>query len=93
MLPLIAILVPKLVAAKAAAANLLLLGAVLYALRGAAVAVFALHALGGGGFFLRLFLMVILVLMLPFVLGGAILLGVLDGGLDLRRRWRNAAAR
>jgi hypothetical protein len=37
--------------------------------------------------------MVILVLMLPFVVGGAILLGVLDGGLDLRRRWRNAAAR
>ena len=93
VLPLIAILVPKLVAAKAAAANLLLLGAVLYALRGAAVAVFALHALGAGGFFLRLFLMVILVLMLPFVVGGAILLGVLDGGLDLRRRWRNAAAR
>ncbi len=93
VLPLIAILVPKLVAAKAAAANLLLLGAALYALRGAAVAVFALHALGTGGFFLRLFLMVILVLMLPFVVGGAILLGVLDGGLDLRRRWRNAAAR
>jgi hypothetical protein len=93
VLPLIAILVPKLVAAKAAAANLLLLGAALYALRGAAVAVFALHAFGAGGFFLWLFLTVILVLMLPFVLGGAILLGVLDGGLDLRRRWRNAAAR
>ncbi len=93
VLPLIAILVPKLVAAKAVAANLLLLGAVLYAVRGAAVAVFALHALGAGGFFLQLVLMVILVLMLPFVLGGAILLGVLDGGLDLRRRWRNAAAR
>ena len=93
VVPLIAVLVPKLVAAKAAAANLLLLGAALYALRGAAVAVFALHALGAGGFFLWLFLTVIMVLMLPFVLGGAILLGVLDGGLDLRRRWRNAAAR
>ncbi len=93
VVPLIVVLVPKLAALKLTAANVLLVSATLYALRGAAVAVFGLHLLGAGGAFLTAFLAVILLLVLPAALGGAIVLGVLDAGLDLRRRWITPSVR
>lgn len=86
-LPLVILLVPKLLAAKAVAQNLLLVTAVLYAVRGLAVAAFGLQLVGAGGLLLWLLIGVFVVLMLPVVLGGAIVLGVVDAGLDLRRRW------
>jgi hypothetical protein len=85
--PLVVVLIPKLVAWKTVAANALVVTGALYALRGAAVVAYGIHVVGAGGFFLWGFLAVIFLLLLPLVLGGAILLGVLDGGLDLRRRW------
>jgi hypothetical protein len=93
VIPLIVVLIPKLAAVKAAAANVLLVSGALYALRGAAVAAFGLHLLGAGGPFLTVLLAVILLLVLPAALGGAILLGVLDAGLDLRRRWTTPSVR
>jgi hypothetical protein len=91
-IPLVVVLLPKLAAFKAAAANMLVVAGVLYALRGAAVVAYGVLALGGSGFFLWAFWVVIFILLLPIVLGGAILLGVLDGGLDLRRRWSRATS-
>lgn len=88
---LVVVVIPRLSAGELPAANLLLIVAVLYALRGAAVLAFGLAVAGGGGFFLWAAFGVILFLMLPVVVGGAILLGVLDAGLDLRRRWRSTA--
>lgn len=88
---LVVVVIPKLSAVELPAANVLLIVAVLYALRGAAVLVFGLALAGGGGFFLWAAFGVILFLMLPVVVGGAILLGVIDAGMDLRRRWRSAA--
>jgi hypothetical protein len=84
---LAAVLVPKLAAVKLTAANILVVVGTLYALRGAAVAAFGLALAGGMNFFLWLLLAVIFLLMLPVVVGGTILLGVLDTGLDFRRRW------
>ena len=91
-IPLVVVLVPKLAAFKAVAANTLVVAGALYALRGAAVVAYGVLALGGSGFFLWAFWIVIFILLLPIVLGGAILLGVLDGGLDLRRRWSRATS-
>ncbi|MDH3569174.1 MAG: DUF2232 domain-containing protein, partial [Gemmatimonadota bacterium] len=88
---LVVVVTPKLSAAELPAANVLLIVAVLYALRGAAVLAFGLALSGRGGFFLWAAFGVILFLMLPVVVGGAILLGVLDAGLNLRRRWLSAA--
>jgi hypothetical protein len=85
--------VPKLAAAKLAAANVLAVAAALYGVRGIAVASYGLAMIGAGGFFLWAALVAILLLMLPFVVGGAILLGVLDAGLNLRRRWSEPASR
>lgn len=85
--PLAIVLLPKIVAMKTAAANLLLVTGVLYALRGAAVAAFGLHLMGGTGLALGVITAIFIFLMLPVVVGGSILLGVLDAGLDLRRRW------
>ncbi|UCF39877.1 MAG: hypothetical protein JSW43_09030 [Gemmatimonadota bacterium] len=93
VVPLIVVLIPKLGAFKAAAANILLASGALYALRGAAVAVFGLQLVGAGGTFLTALLAVIFLLVLPAALGGAILLGVLDAGLDLRRRWTPPSVR
>jgi len=93
VVPLIVVLVPRLAAAKLAAANMLAVAAVLYAVRGAAVAMFGLSLAGVGGFFLWAALIAILFVMLPFVVGGAILLGVIDAGLNLRRRWTKPASR
>ncbi len=92
VIPLVVVVVPKLAAAKAAAANILLVTATLYVLRGAAVAASGLHLVGGGGLFLWVLVAVATLLMLPVVLAGAILLGVLDAGLDFRRRWSTPSA-
>jgi len=81
------ILIPKLVAAKLAAVNLLLVMGTLYALRGVAVAAFGIQLLGAGSGMFTALAMVAALLMLPIALAGAILLGVVDSGLDLRRRW------
>jgi hypothetical protein len=93
VVPLAVLLAPKLAAAKLAAANVLAVAAVLYAVRGIAVASFGLNMIGAGGFFLWAALVAIFFLMLPFVVGGAILLGILDAGLNLRRRWSEPASR
>jgi len=93
VVPLVVVVLPWLAAAKLAAANLLAVAAVLYAVRGMAVAAFGLGVAGVGGFFLWAALIAIFILMLPFVVGGAILLGVLDAGLNLRRRWTTPASR
>lgn len=92
VLPLIVLLVPKLAAAKTAAANVLVVAGGLYALRGVAVAAFgvALTGIGGAGVAVGAALLVLL--MLPVAAAGAILLGVLDSGLDLRRRWSRPPA-
>jgi len=75
-----------LAALKAIATNLLVVSAVLYAVRGMAVFVFFLEVVGGG-FLLSLLIAIIIFVMLPVVVGGAELVGVLDTGLDFRRRW------
>ncbi len=87
VLSLAVVLIPKLVALKMAAANILVVSAALYALRGVAVFVFFLEVVSGGGFLLSLLIAVIIFVMLPVVIGGAVVLGVLDTGLDFRRRW------
>lgn len=86
-LPLIVLLVMKASALKVAAQNMLLVAAVLYGLRGVAVAAFGLQAVGAGGVLLWALAAIIAIVMLPVVLGSAIVLGVVDAGLDLRRRW------
>ncbi len=87
------VVLPRLAAVKVAAANVLVVAAVLYALRGAAVVAFGLHLLGGGGLLFWMLTGLVVVLMLPIVVGGAILLGILDAGMNLRRRWSEAASR
>jgi uncharacterized protein YybS (DUF2232 family) len=86
VLSLAAVLIPKLVALKMAATNILVVSAALYALRGVAVFVFFLEVFGSGGFLLSLLIAVIIFVMLPVVIGGTVVLGVLDTGLDFRRR-------
>lgn len=85
--PLVVVVLPKVAAVKTAAANLLVVTGVLYAVRGVAVAAFGLHLMGGAGMLLGVVTTIVILLMLPVVVGGTILLGVLDAGLDLRRRW------
>lgn len=92
-LPLVTLLIPKLVATKAAAVNLLVVTGTLYALRGAAVAAFGLGAIGAGGLVLWVLVGLAVFALLPVVIGGAIVLGVLDAGLDLRKRWRLSSDR
>jgi len=91
--PLAVMLVPRLAGAKFAAQNVVAVAAVLYALRGAAVAALGIGTLGPGAIPLLVVLALLGVLLLPLVLGGAILLGVLDAGLDLRRRWQTPRVR
>jgi len=81
------VLIPRLAAAKLAAANLLLVTGVLYAVRGAAVATFGLAAAGGTGFGTIALIALAVLFILPAMAAGAIVLGVVDAGLDLRRRW------
>ena len=87
VLSLALVLIPKLVAVKMVAINILVVSAALYALRGVAVFVFFIEMVGGAGFLLSLLVAVIIFVMLPVVVGGAVVLGVLDTGLNFRRRW------
>ncbi len=87
IVPLLVLLIPQLAAAKLGAINLLLVLGALYALRGVAVVAFGLQLMGAGSGLLIAFVVVAAILILPIVLAGAILLGVADSGLDLRRRW------
>ncbi|MFQ6046011.1 MAG: DUF2232 domain-containing protein [Gemmatimonadales bacterium] len=88
VIPLIVVLLPKLAAAKAAASNLLLVAGTLYAVRGLAVTAFGLQLIGAGGVATWLVGTIIAFFLLPVAIAGMILLGVLDAGLDLRRRLR-----
>lgn len=91
VIPLVIVLLPRLAVLKLAASNLLLVTGALYALRGIAVAV-AGAALAGSGPLTAVFAVVTGFFLLPVVLGGAVLLGVLDAGVDLRRRWTQPPA-
>lgn len=84
---LVVVLVPRLAAAKVAAINLLLVAGLLYALRGVAVTAFGLALVGGAGFGAAALFGLLALFILPAAMAGAIVLGVLDAGLDLRRRW------
>ena len=90
-IPLVIILLPDLIRAKVAASNLLLLVGALYALRGLAVAAFVAGLAGTGPVATALAVMAGF-FMLPVALGVGILLGVLDAGMDLRRRWSKPPA-
>jgi hypothetical protein len=92
VIPLLIVLLPGLLRAKVAASNLLLLTGTLYALRGLAVAAFV-AGLAGTGPVATVLGVVAGLLMLPVVVGGGILLGVLDAGMDLRSRWSKPPAR
>jgi uncharacterized protein YybS (DUF2232 family) len=78
--------------AKVAASNMLLLVGALYALRGLAVAAFVAGLAGTGPVATTLAVMAGF-FMLPVALGGGILLGVLDAGMDLRSRMTARPAR
>ncbi|HEY2825740.1 MAG TPA: DUF2232 domain-containing protein [Gemmatimonadales bacterium] len=91
-IPLMILLIPKLAAAKVAAGNVLVVTVALYALRGTAVVAFALAMTGGGGLLLSVAIAFAIVFMSPVVLAGTVFLGVLDAGLDLRRRWTSPPA-
>jgi hypothetical protein len=78
---LVLVLVPPLAPARALGLNLLVVMGTLYALRGLAVVVFGLRAIRGGPV-----LYGAAALALFFLMPGVVLLGVVDAGLDLRRR-------
>lgn len=84
---LLVVLLPRLAAAKVAALNLLLVAGVLYGLRGAAVTVFGIMLLGGAGWGTAALFALLGLFVLPAVAAGVIVLGVVDAGMDLRRRW------
>jgi hypothetical protein len=84
---LLAFLLPQLATFRLAAVNVLLVMGTLYGLRGVAVAVFGLQLLAGGNPLIAVVAGLAAALMLPIALACAILLGVVDSGLDLRRRW------
>ena len=88
-----AVLIPRLAAAKLAAANLLVVTGALYALRGAAVATAGFAAVGSTGIGTAMLVALAVLFILPAVVAGAIVLGVVDAGLDLRRRIAASAAR
>lgn len=89
--PLVAVLLVRAGAIPLVAGNLLLVMGSLYALRGIAVVAFVLTTIGAGAL-VYLAAAVAVIFMLPVVAGGAIVLGVLDTGLDFRRRWLTPAA-
>ncbi len=91
-IPLVIVLLPGLLRAKVLASNLLLLTGALYALRGLAVAAFVAGLAGTGPVATALAVAAAL-FMLPVVVGGGILLGVLDAGMDLRSRWNKPPVR
>jgi hypothetical protein len=90
---LVAVLVPRLAAAKVAAINLLLVAGLLYALRGIAVTTFGIALMGGAGCGAVALFGLLALFILPAAVAGAIVLGVLDAGLDLRRRWATPPTR
>ena len=81
------VLLTKAATLKLMAANVLVVAGLLYALRGAAVAWFGLTLTGGPGLLTRGLIAFSVVFMLPVILIGTIFIGVVDAGLDLRRRW------
>ena len=81
------VLVAKAATAKLLAANVLVVAGLLYALRGAAVTWYGIALAGGPGLLTTGLIAFSVVFMLPVVLIGTILVGVVDAGLDLRRRW------
>lgn len=76
------LLVPWLGPARLAALNVLVVIGALYWLRGLAVIVSGIRALKGGALLYGAAALAVF-----FVLPGVVLLGVLDAGLNLRRRW------
>ena len=76
------VLLPQLAALRPLGLNVLVVMGTLYALRGLAVIAFGIHLLRGG-----CALYVAAALALFFLMPGVVLLGVVDAGLDLRRRW------
>lgn len=92
VLGIVMLLIPKLAFLKTAAGNAVLLGAAIYALRGAAVFSFVLASTGTSVLLLVLVGLAV-VTMLPLMAAGAIVLGVLDTGLNIRKRWANMPAR
>jgi hypothetical protein len=83
VLAIAALLIPGAgAAARLVALNVLVVIGTLYGLRGLAVMVFGIRALRGG-----LFLYLAAAAAVFFLLPGVVLLGVLDAGLNLRRRW------
>jgi hypothetical protein len=72
---------------KLMAANVLVVAGLLYALRGAAVAWFGLTLTGGPGLLTTGLVAFSVVFLLPVITIGTIFIGVVDAGLDLRRRW------
>lgn len=92
--PLAVILLTHWAGAKRVAANILVVAAALYAVRGAAVLGFRISLLQWPGVFTLTLATVLAVVVvfsleftLPTILTTTIIIGVLDSGLDLRRRW------
>lgn len=84
---LVVVLIPRLAAAKGAALNLLVVTGVLYGLRGIAVTAFGLALMGGAGCGTAALFALLTLFVLPAVAAGAIVLGVVDAQMDLRKRW------
>lgn len=92
VLGLAGLLLPKIAAVKAVAGNLALVAAAIYAWRGVAVVSFAMSATGGS-VFLTILIGIAFIFMLPVMAGGAIVVGILDTGLNIRKRWMTPSAR
>jgi len=75
---------------RGAAANLILVLAALYALRGSAVAWDGLRRRGGPSPFTAIVLVIACIFLWPVVLTVVIALGVADTGMNLRDRWQTA---
>ncbi len=89
---LVVVLIPRLAAAKGAAINLLVVTGVLYGLRGVAVTAFGLALMGGAGCGTAALFALLMLFVLPAVAAGAIVLGVVDARMDLRKRWATPRA-
>lgn len=92
VIPLVVFLMPAARPLKLFAANVLVVMATLYAVRGAAVAYFGLLVARAGPLLYATVALAVF-LLLPFVPGAAVVLGVVDSGLDLRRRWTTPPTR
>lgn len=87
VIALVVVLIPRLAAAKGAALNLLVVTGVLYGLRGVAVTAFGVALMGGAGCGTAALFGLVTLFALPAVAAGAIVLGVVDARMDLRKRW------